>query len=140
MNSKIWGKHAWIFLHSVALNYPINPTNKDKDNFKIFFISLQHTLPCEICQEHYKQHLKNIPIDNFLNSRKDLFIWTFLIHNEVNKFLGKNIITIKEAIHSIHSVYNEQTENFNLWQELQTYMMIVLLIIILLYIFLRRAN
>ena len=37
MNPKIWGPHAWIFLHSITLNYPENPTPElKKNNIKDF--------------------------------------------------------------------------------------------------------
>ena len=48
MNPKFWGPHAWIFLHSITLNYPKEPSDEDKKiitpainylkrkNFKVF--------------------------------------------------------------------------------------------------------
>jgi len=36
MRADIWGPHAWIFLHSISLEYPDNPTNIDKNNMKNF--------------------------------------------------------------------------------------------------------
>ena len=29
-NPKLWGSEGWYFIHYVALNYPVNPTEKDK--------------------------------------------------------------------------------------------------------------
>ena len=36
MEAKIWGPHAWIFLHSITMAYPENPTDNDKKYMKIF--------------------------------------------------------------------------------------------------------
>ena len=58
MNPKIWGKHAWIFLHSITLAYPNCPTDEEKNNTKNFFISLENILPCYECRRNYKKHLK----------------------------------------------------------------------------------
>ena len=29
-NTNTWGPSAWIFLHTITFNYPINPTENDK--------------------------------------------------------------------------------------------------------------
>jgi len=47
MNPKFWGPHAWIFLHSVTMNYPKEPNNQDKTLYRNFFSSLKRVLPCE---------------------------------------------------------------------------------------------
>ena len=46
MRPEIWGPHAWIFLHSVTLEYPDNPTDEDKQNMINFIDSLGNVLPC----------------------------------------------------------------------------------------------
>ena len=37
MDPKVWGPNAWIFLHSITMNYPKNPTNEDKEKYRTFF-------------------------------------------------------------------------------------------------------
>ena len=76
MDPEIWGPHAWIFLHSITLNYPNNPTMYDKQHYKTFFTSLQNILPCDWCSRNYKLHLKKFPIDKYLNCKKDKAIIT----------------------------------------------------------------
>ena len=36
MDPKIWGPSTWLFLHTITLNYPNNPTQQDIDNYKKF--------------------------------------------------------------------------------------------------------
>jgi hypothetical protein len=36
-NPNIWGSKGWFFLDTIILSYPSNPTNDDKNKFKIFF-------------------------------------------------------------------------------------------------------
>ena len=38
MDPEIWGPSAWIFLHTITLNYPNNPTIYDKQNYKNFLL------------------------------------------------------------------------------------------------------
>ena len=30
MEASIWGPKAWVFLHSITMNYPEKPTDEDK--------------------------------------------------------------------------------------------------------------
>ncbi len=88
MNCSKWGPGAWTYLHTITFNYPVNkPTNKDKNNMKHFFKSVGDTLPCKYCRASYKVFAKELPIENYLNSRKNLTKWLYLIHNKVNKKL-----------------------------------------------------
>ena len=98
MNPKFWGPHGWIFLHSVTMNYPKNPTNIDKQVYASFFKSLQKVLPCEKCCVHYSQNIQESPIEPALESRDSLVRWLIKIHNEVNQDLGKPLYTYEQVI------------------------------------------
>lgn len=97
LEQKDWGPSAWSFIHYVALGYPDNPTENDKDNYKNFYYSLQNTLPCPKCAKNYQRHLKDIPIEEALSNSEELFKWTIDIHNEVNKELGKRKYSYQEV-------------------------------------------
>jgi len=94
MMTKVWGPTGWLFLHCVTFGYPyaINDTNFDhaykKEHYKRFFNSIGNVLPCKYCRESYKDFIKETPIDDYLNSRKDLCFWLYKIHNKVNYKLG----------------------------------------------------
>lgn len=94
----IWGPFFWHTIHIVALGYPKKPTYIDKKSAKEFYESLVFLLPCEVCREHYREHLSKNPLTPFLDTRKDLLNWTIKIHNEVNKMLGKPEWTEAEVI------------------------------------------
>ena len=55
-------------------------------------------IPCPMCREHYKEHLKKLPLSPHLDRRDDLFRWTVQLHNEVNVMLKKPIVTETESI------------------------------------------
>ena len=55
MRTKVWGPPAWIFLHTVAHNYPLKPTRQDRKNYKNFFKSIGYILPCKYCRMSYQQ-------------------------------------------------------------------------------------
>ena len=97
MEPKIWGRYLWTSIHSIALGYPDEPSEQDKEDFKNFFNNLWKVIPCQQCAENYKRHLEELPIDKFLNTNTDLFKWTVDFHNIVNKELGKPIVPLKQA-------------------------------------------
>ena len=105
---KIWGPHGWKFMHYVSLGYPSNPTEEDKRNYKNFYTSLQHILPCAKCANNYSHNLKKYPIDNHLSSRDTLVKWVIDIHNQVNNELNKKEYTYEEAL----SLYTEEPNVF----------------------------
>ena len=94
---KLWGPHGWKFMHYISLGYPINPTSKDKINYKNFYYSLQDILPCEKCAINYQKNINEYPIDNQLKNRDTLVKWVIDIHNKVNKELGKKELNYEEA-------------------------------------------
>ena len=94
MMTKVWGPAGWVFLHSCVMGYPlkINEKNtedrKRKKKTKVFFETIGHIFPCIYCRESYQRFIKELPIDNFLDSRRKLANWLYQIHNKVNKKLG----------------------------------------------------
>ena len=78
--TKVWGPPAWLFLHVVSLNY----RKENAKQYKIFFESLKHVLPCGACRENYGKILKEMPMNaNVMKSRYNLAAWLFRVHNEV---------------------------------------------------------
>ncbi len=94
----VWGPFFWHTFHIVALAYPSSPSYAQKRAAKEFFESFTQLIPCAICKEHYTQNLQKLPISPHLDRREDLFRWTVTIHNEVNKSLGKPLVTEIESI------------------------------------------
>ena len=89
-NPKVWGRNAWNFIHFVALGYPNQPTNEQKEFYKMFFKSLTTVLPCKKCRTNYSRHFKKYKIDNYLGSSKQLFQWTVMVRNAIQRDLGKH--------------------------------------------------
>jgi hypothetical protein len=98
-----WGNHGWEFLHTITFNYPIKPTNEEKQNYKNLFLSMNNTLPCIYCQKSFTTYSKYIPIDNYLDDRNGLTYWLFIIHNLVNSKLGKETIQFSDVIKKYES-------------------------------------
>tara|TARA_B110001469_G_C9638905_1_gene320888 strand:+ start:458 stop:877 length:420 start_codon:yes stop_codon:yes gene_type:complete len=119
MNAEIWGPHAWMFLHSITLVYPHQPTTEEEQYYYNFFDNLQNILPCEICKSHYKQHLIDYPLMDNLNSKDSLIRWLINVHNKINIMKGKPEWTYQEVIDHYDKIYENPyiklRNNTGLW-------------------------
>jgi len=98
MDPKVWGPDAWNTMHSIANNYPVNPSEDDKHNTRTFFLSIGRVLPCYTCRVNYQKHLVKLPLtDQILSTRVLLSRWVVDIHNEVNKMTNKPVLSYEEA-------------------------------------------
>ena len=112
MNPKIWGPHAWIFLHSIAYGYPENPTKNEQINAKKFFESLGYMLPCKTCSALYIKDIKKIDsIDNAVKNQSNLIKWVNQMHNKVNEHINKKIYTDKEYDDYYLNMYSSNNNN-----------------------------
>jgi hypothetical protein len=107
LSPNIWGRQAWQFIHCVALSYPKNPTEAQRDMYLTFYHSLSNILPCEICAAHYKSKIEKNPPN--MTNRAELFRWTVDIHNEVNIDNGKRTLSYSEALLAIEENAKDNT-------------------------------
>ena len=35
MLTSVWGPSLWHYLHTMSFNYPVHPTKKDKENYRL---------------------------------------------------------------------------------------------------------
>ena len=98
MNPNFWGPHAWIFLHTISMNYPKKPTDEDKQTYYQFFKGLEDILPCEKCAYNYSNNLQKHPLEQSLESRDSLIRWLIQIHNYDMLRPGKDDETIPISV------------------------------------------
>ena len=139
-NTNIWGPSAWKFLHTITFNYPMNPSNYDKDVYKNFFKNLGLILPCGICSYNYNIHLDKYPIENYLSKKEDLVKWLIIIHNEVNKLHNKPTKTFDEIINYYTNLYSINNKNDNKKGDYIFLITIIIFIIIFIIYFLYKKN
>ena len=105
MDTNVWGSHAWFFLHSIILGYPINPTESQKKSYYDFINGLQYTLPCKQCRNNFKQKLSEMPLYPYLDNRKNFVRWMIEIHNRINISLNKKTYTVIEILDKYKNWY-----------------------------------
>ena len=90
MLTSVWGPSFWHVLHTISVNYPVNPTCEDKQHYKTFIMSLKHVLPCRYCRDNLDANLKKAPLNtDALKNRENFSKWMYKLHEVVNQSLGK---------------------------------------------------
>tara|TARA_X000000368_G_C23021942_1_gene708366 strand:+ start:1243 stop:1878 length:636 start_codon:yes stop_codon:yes gene_type:complete len=90
MLTSVWGPSLWHSLHTISFNYPVNPTKRDKKNYKDFVLSLKYILPCKYCRMNFKKNIKEVPLtQTSLKNRHNFSKWMYCFHEHINKMLKK---------------------------------------------------
>ncbi|XP_059652990.1 FAD-linked sulfhydryl oxidase ERV1 [Cornus florida] len=81
------GRATWTFLHTLAAQYPDNPTRQQKKDVKELMSILSRMYPCKECADHFKEVLRSNPVQ--AGSQAEFSQWLCHVHNVVNRSLGK---------------------------------------------------
>ena len=118
--TKYWGPLGWMTLHSISLNYPVDPLAEDKQVLSRFMNSFTESISCPSCQLHFKTMFQTYIglFPNWNASKYDLFIFIARAHNTVNKRLDKPLIrTVSDCLETIKT----NIKNTSLRQFRQSY-------------------
>ena len=90
MLTSVWGPSLWHYLHVMSFNYPIKPTNIQKQKYKQLLLNFQYTLPCKYCRINLKNNFKKFPLtQDIFENRNNFSRYIFNLHEQINKMLGK---------------------------------------------------
>ena len=104
--TSIWGPAMWHSLHTISFNYPLNPSKKQKEQYKKFILSLEHVLPCGICRENFPRNLKMVPLTPYaLQNRNTFSRWMYRFHKHINSALGKPTSYTYEEIRQTYETF-----------------------------------
>ncbi len=131
MDPTVWGPKLWFFIHTIALNFPDNPSFEDIKNYEMFFENLKYIIPCDSCRLHYTQRLSANPVSKYLTDANTLFIYTIDLHNEVNKSLGKKIYSYEKVANLYKNHYNKSYSFKNIKNKIFNTRNLIILIVII---------
>ena len=80
-NPEVWGPHFWFTIFTMALYYPLTPSNVTKKKYYDFIINLPIFLPCEKCGDDYIDTIyitKILIIKNYFQHLITVFIHHYL--------------------------------------------------------------
>tara|TARA_B100000902_G_scaffold226332_1_gene214888 strand:+ start:1311 stop:1742 length:432 start_codon:yes stop_codon:yes gene_type:complete len=105
LDPTIWGPHFWFVLHTIALTYPNTPNEVTRKKYYDFIQNLPIFLPVEEIGNTFSQFLDKYPVTPYLDSRTSFVKWMHFIHNKINISLGKDELTIEEAMSAYYEHY-----------------------------------
>ena len=79
------GPIKWASIHLTCASYTPDKCKQIKEWIKLEF----DLLPCKECRSHAAEMLKKYPVEMYSANNEDLFFWSYIIHDEVNRRLGK---------------------------------------------------
>lgn len=86
----VWGPAQWHMLHTISFNYPVEPTEEQKKNYRNYILSLQNVLPCGACRKNLSNNLKNYPLTmEHMKNRDSFSRYIYNLHEIVNEMLEK---------------------------------------------------
>ena len=93
-----WGDKLWGYLHTICIVYGLKKDVElqSKEIIQIIY-ALPTVIPCEFCSNHFMRLLAEQPPDDALDAMS-LFKWSVDIHNKVNAYLGKPILSYGDAV------------------------------------------
>ena len=106
LQTNVWGPPQWLILHLLPLTFPENADTETRNKFARRILSVFETLPCSICIGNVPKNVAKLGIGTptklptvselasspYFENSDTLFYFTFKLHNEVNKMLGKPVI------------------------------------------------
>ena len=133
MDPVIWGPTLWSSLHFITMGYPENPSKKDIENQIVFLHSLSNVLPCDICKNHFREHLSktNLPLE--LSTKQGYIGLIHRIHNSVNRTNGKKEISYNSFLKLYQGIIDSGSFNpiaMRKRLEIYKYSLIILFVII----------
>lgn len=106
--SKYWGNRQWYWYHIMSYTSPEQIDIKNKKFYLELIYLMTMLLPCQKCNDHFTEYLKNTPVD--FKSRDTMVKWFNTAHNFVNKSLNKPIISLEDS----NKIYLKDSESTNL--------------------------
>lgn len=100
----VWGPLGWMTLHSVAHNYPENPTPTEKQLVAQWLDSFRDCITCPSCQGHFAGMLAQVrtAYPDYLDSRRNFLLFTYRAHNTVNRRLDKPVYLTAEECEEVY--------------------------------------
>ena len=97
---------GWLTLHSVAAAYPDVPSGELKTVTTTFLDKFAETITCQHCRDHFTRILAvyRSRHPDYLDNRRNFFLFTARAHNSVNKRLDKPILqTVSDCLQTLRN-------------------------------------
>ena len=105
LDPKIWGPHYWFVLQTISLSYPLRPNNVTKKKYYDFIQNFPLFIPIPELGDKFSIILDKFPVTPYLDSRESFMKWVHFIHNQINKYFGKDEMLMGDALNIYYKQY-----------------------------------
>lgn len=89
------GRATWTLLHTLAAQWPQQPTRQQQKDVESLVSTLTRIYPCAECAAHFREIVRLNPPS--AKSQQALEQWMCEVHNSVNESLGKPLFNCRAA-------------------------------------------
>lgn len=112
LDAEVWGPHYWMFLMTAAASYPDNPNAVIKRKFYDLIQNMPVFIPNHDIADNFSRLLDRYPVTPYLDSRSSLMKWVHFIHNRVNVSLGRDEMSLSEAMERYYTQFKPRRIQF----------------------------
>ena len=132
-DSNIWGPSFWFVLHSMSFKYPQFASNSIKKKYYDFIQNLPQFLPDEKIGNEFAKFLDKYPVTPYLDNRNSFIRWVHHIHNRINVYLKKDIITFSDFLKKYENIYSQDNLQQTRNKLIKKYFVYLISVIVLLW-------
>jgi hypothetical protein len=96
MDPTVWGPSYWMFLHTVAANYPKYPNGITKKIHYRLLHNFHEFIPHQRCAANFRKIMELYPVTPYLDTHNRFVEWVNFVHNKVNEITDKSKVTLEE--------------------------------------------
>jgi hypothetical protein len=108
MQTAIFGPVFWSSIHMVSFNYPVCPTQQQKQDYKHWIEATGKVLPCLYCRQNFDKNILAASHGDDYDSRDKFSRFCYRLHCEVNKMLKKNTNLSYESVRDIYEGFRSR--------------------------------
>jgi hypothetical protein len=110
--TSIWGPAMWHVIHIISFNYPVNPTQENKDHYYNFMLNLKYILPCKKCRENLIKNYNDLHFSKKVFKNRHTFsLFVYELHEHINKMLNKKSNLTYEDVRSKYENFRARNCN-----------------------------
>lgn len=101
----VWGPHFWFMLMTLAVSYPLKANDVTQKKYYDFLTNLPLFIPHPQIGNKFSDLMDKYPVSPYLEGKDSFLKWVHFIHNKINTQIGKDEITLTEALDAYYEQY-----------------------------------
>ena len=104
MRVSVFGPPFWTVLEAISGAAPEILSSEDKARYVRLFNVVAESLPCGACRKSFAVFQQELPLEDYYDTRDGLLYFLYLLHDKVNRKLGKQSPPFEEMLARIEGM------------------------------------